>query len=165
MRTWGVVLTATGVCAALLTAGAVAVHRLTAAADHDDRACTQQAQAEAAALRTGRDWTAEDIPGIGDYLEIHWQAGTLGVACSRAPGPTDWRAEGVVRLRDTDAAGFAGWPAATGTPPVRDTLRPFVPDGVRWRHGGGFPRQQKGRDVDLYVDPDRAVAWFTIGTA
>ncbi|MDG6105078.1 hypothetical protein [Dactylosporangium aurantiacum] len=165
MRTRTVVLIAGGLCAAALAAGMVAVDRLAAAADREDRTCTQQAQADAAAIRTGRDWTADDVPGIGDYVEIHWQAGTLGVPCSRAPGPTDWRAEGVLRLRDTDAAAFAAWPAATGAPPVRDTLRPFLPEAVRWRHGGDFPRQHKGRTVDLYADPDRAVAWFTVSTA
>jgi hypothetical protein len=164
VRTRGVVVA--GACAAALVAGAfVAVDRLTATADGAEQQCTAQVQASEAAVRTGRDWTSEDIPGIGDYVEIHWQGKTLGSPCSRVPGPTDWQAEGVLRLRDTDTGGFATWTAATVTPKVRDALLPFVPDGVRWRHGGGFPQHVKGNQVDLYVDPDLAVAWFTVTTS
>jgi hypothetical protein len=154
-----------GACAAaLVAAGIVAVDRLTAA-DGAEQQCTAQVQASEAAVRTGRDWTSEDIPGIGDYVEIHWQGKKLGSPCTRVPGPTDWQAEGILRLRDTDTGGFAGWTAATVAPQVRDTLLPFVPAGVRWRHGGGFPQQVKGHQVDLFVDPDLAVAWFTVTTS
>lgn len=80
------------------------------------------------------------------------------------PGPTDWQAEGVLRLRDTDTGAFAAWAVATVPPTVRDTLRPFVPEGVRWRHSADFPQAVQGGRVDLFVDPERAVAWFSFET-
>lgn len=164
VRTRSVLLTVAGLCAAALAGGAIVVDRLNDAAAEDERTCTQQLQAELAAVRTTREWTSADIPGVGDYVEIHWQSDPPGNPCSRAPGPTDWVYEGVLRLRDTDTGAFAGWAPATDTPLVRDALRPFVPEGVRWRHGGGYPQRVNGRDVDLYVDPDLAVAWFVLGT-
>ncbi|MEV4516296.1 hypothetical protein AB0K00_45955 [Dactylosporangium sp. NPDC049525] len=161
MRTRTVVLTIAGVCVVALAAGVIVAQRLEAATK-DERDCTDQLQVDVSAVRTAREWTSEDIPGVGDYVEIHWQADTPGSPCSRAPGPTDWQYEGVLRLRDTDTAAFAAWPAATGAPSVRDALRSFVPAGVHWRHGGGFPQSVHGRVVDLYVDPDLAVAWFSL---
>lgn len=164
--TRSVLLTVAGLCAAALIAGVIVVNRL---GDDDAQAgnsCDEQVEADATGVHTTRDWTSTDIPGVGDYVEIHWQADPDGNPCGRAPGPTDWAYEGVLRLRDTDidTGAFAAWPPATDTPLVRPALRPFVPEGARWRHGGGYPQRVKGRNVDLYVDPDHAVAWFILST-
>ena len=40
-------------------------------------------------------------------------------------------------------------------------LVPFVPPGVRWRHSVNYASQfQHGQWGDLYLDPDKAVAFF-----
>jgi hypothetical protein len=160
VRKWGIALTIAAVCVAGVL---IAVNRVTAAQDRDKQDCLRQLQLDETAVRTGRDWTSEHIPGVGDYVDIHWQAEALGNPCSTAPGPTDWVYEGVLQLRDTDTPAFAAWPAAPpGLPPVRDALQAFVPAGVRWRHDGQFPQRVQKHNVDLYVDPDLAVAWFSI---
>ncbi|WP_326999842.1 hypothetical protein OHA72_32495 [Dactylosporangium sp. NBC_01737] len=164
MRTRSVVLVIALACAALVAGTVIAVDQFTAEADNTEQECTAALQADQAKVRTTRDWTSKDIPGIGDYVEIHWQGEKLGSPCSRVPGPTDWQAEGVLRLRDTDTGAFAAWAVATVPPTVRDTLRPFVPEGVRWRHSADFPQAVQGGRVDLFVDPERAVAWFSFET-
>ncbi len=167
VRTRNVLLTVAGLVAVALVAGSIVVDRLGDDDAQDARTCDQPAQTDPTAVRTTREWTSADIPGVGDYVEIHWQSDSPGGAdCSRVPGPTDWEYEGVLRLRDTDVdtGAFAAWPPATDTPLVRPALKQFVPEGVRWRHGGGYPQRVKNRNVDLYVDPDHAVAWFILST-
>ena len=116
---------------------------------------------------------ATDLPDLGEYLDIHWQARALGNPCLRAPGPIDWMYEGVVQLRP-DAANLLAakyeWQVVTGVassgadgPLVWPALASFVTAGTRWMHSDAYdaaPHQSRWRR--LYLDPDHAVAMFVL---
>jgi hypothetical protein len=107
-------------------------------------ACADQLKADEAKVQTTRWDPANDLPDLGQYLAIHWQARALGNPCSQAPGPTDWMYEGVVQLRPEDARSLAGkyeWQVVTGAtslvspgPQVWPALASFVTADVRWMH-------------------------------
>src|SRR6185503_3604845 len=112
--------------------------------------CAAQLAEDQAKVRTNREWTEQDLPGLGGYTAVHWQARAAGNPCSRAPGPTDWRYQGVLLLTREDAGELAGrfdWRevAASPSPDLLDApaemwpaLVPFVPDGVRWLHSDEY---------------------------
>ncbi|SCG73902.1 hypothetical protein [Micromonospora inositola] len=136
------------------------------AGEAEQRDCAAQVAADEAKVRTDRVWTGQDVPGIGDYAEIHWQVDFPSFACSRAPGPTDLVYQGVVRLAPADARALGEayrWqpaPAATqdfGKPPpmvVWPGLAPYVPDGVRWLRS---PEYDDSNRATVQLDPDRAL--------
>ncbi|MEU8254231.1 hypothetical protein AB0C06_08200 [Micromonospora inaquosa] len=119
----------------------------TAAAD-ETRGCQEQRQADEEKVRVSRWESPEELPFVGEYSEIHWQARALGNPCSRAPGPTDWEYQGVIVLRPEDAhrlaEQFAFVPFASIDPAellhshtptdVRPDLVPFLPTKPRWLH-------------------------------
>lgn len=164
----GGVLAAAGVVAAMVRVGADA-----------DRSCVATSQADEAKIRTDR-WQslAEDLPEIGDYVEIHWQARAAGDTCSRASGPTDRRYQGLVRLQPQDARALADgydWQpvAATASPGTYqwDTpaqmwpaLTAFSPAEPHWLHSGAYAKAhfQHGRWGDLYLDPAAGFAFFVL---
>ncbi|WP_346534481.1 hypothetical protein [Micromonospora sp. DPT] len=129
-----------------------------------DRACPDQFAADKARIRTERGFPAEQVPGLGDFLDVHWQVDTEANPCSRVPGPTDWRYQGVVRLRPADARALTAaytWEAAGTEPAVWPGLSAYVPAGVRWRHSTRYDESAAGsRHIELHLDPDRAVALF-----
>ncbi|MCG5443610.1 hypothetical protein NIE79_001746 [Micromonospora sp. NIE79] len=119
----------------------------TAAVD-ETRGCQEQRQADEAKVRVSRWDSPEELPHVGEYSEIHWQARALGNPCSRAPGPTDWEYQGVIVLRPEDAhrlaEQFTFVPFASIDPAelvhshtptdVRPDLVPFLPAKPRWLH-------------------------------
>ncbi|WP_146766154.1 hypothetical protein [Micromonospora saelicesensis] len=119
----------------------------TAAVD-ETRGCQEQRQADEAKVRVSRWESPEDLPHVGEYSEIHWQARALGNPCSRVPGPTDWEYQGVIVLPPEDAhrlaEQFAFVPFASIDPAellhshtptdVRPDLVPFLPNKPRWLH-------------------------------
>jgi hypothetical protein len=123
--------------------------------------CAEQKAADEAKVRTARWDPPAQLADLGEYLEIHWQARALGDPCSRAPGPTDWTYQGVVKLRPEDARTLAakpGWQPAT--PDVWPALVEFVPTVAVWQradNGGAGPR--------IYLDAANATALFTINTS
>ena len=127
-----------------------------------ERDCAAQVAAEEAKVRTDRHWTAQNVPGIGDYAEIHWQVDHPSFACSRAPGPTDSRYQGIVRLAPADAralaAGYPWTPVAGGAAEVWPALSAYVPAEVRWRRS---PAYDEGTRASVQFDPDRALLLFT----
>jgi hypothetical protein len=146
--------------------------------------CQNKVEAAEAKLRTDRRWTERDIPGIGNYREIHWQVRALGHPCPRAPGPTDYAYQGIVFLRPADAAALArryDWaPVATsGSSGQSDKEKPsglsrmspplarLAPAGVRWRHSEQYAENgvALADSPDLYLDPDHSVAFFTLHTS
>ncbi|MGN9893967.1 hypothetical protein [Micromonospora sp. L31] len=131
-----------------------------------DRTCPDQLAADTAEIRTDRGFPAENVPGLGDFLDVHWQVDTEANPCSRGPGPTDWVYQGVVRLRPADARALAAaypWEPATAEPAVWPGLSPYLPAGVRWRHSAAYDESAAGsRHLELHLDPDRAVALFRL---
>ncbi|MER6592270.1 hypothetical protein ABT214_10515 [Micromonospora purpureochromogenes] len=131
-----------------------------------DRACPDRLAADKAEVRTDRGFPAEHLPGLGDFLDVHWQVDTEANPCSRVLGPTDWMYQGVVRLRPADARALAAaypWEPATAEPAVWPGLSPYVPAGVRWRHSAAYDEGAAGsRHIELHLDPDRAVALFRL---
>ncbi|HEU5108290.1 MAG TPA: hypothetical protein VFT95_07010 [Micromonosporaceae bacterium] len=168
-RGWALTILA-GLAAAL---AAVVVAIVVVAVAAPDPSCADKLKADEAKVRTSRWEPAEDLPGLGQYVEIHWQARALGDPCSRAPGPTDWTYQGVVRLRPADARSLAGryeWqPVVAASSSAADVMRvwpalsPFVASDVRWLHNDSYdemPPQVRWRR--LYLDPDRALALFVL---
>ncbi|MET8362818.1 hypothetical protein ABZU53_04505 [Micromonospora sp. NPDC005194] len=119
----------------------------TAAVD-ETRGCQEQRQLDEAKVRVSRWEPPDELPFIGDYSEIHWQARALGNPCSRMPGPTDWEYQGVIILRPEDAHRLAErfeFVSFTNIDPaelihshtptdVRPDLAPFLPTKPQWLH-------------------------------
>jgi hypothetical protein len=164
-------------CAIIALAGAALMAGCTEAgqAGEPASACQASLRADEAKVRTERWDPPTELPDLGEYLEIHWQARAAGDPCDRAPGPTDWRYQGVVKLKPADAKALAeqyDWGAveASADPNDPDTpaqlwdaLKPFVPADVRWRHSRIYDQEEPQiRWRTFYFDPDRAVAWFAL---
>lgn len=154
---------------AVLVAAGVAGCTEAGKAAEPPSACQASVQAGEAKVRTERWDPPAELPDLGDYLEIHWQARAAGDPCDRAPGPTDWVYQGVVKLRPDDARKLAEqyeWGAASELDPpgpMWDALKPFVPDGVVWRRSRIYDQEEPQiRWRNLSFDPDRAVAWFAL---
>ncbi|QLQ35603.1 hypothetical protein [Micromonospora robiginosa] len=158
-RSWFLVLAA-GLAVALLAACG-GVLWLLSAGDGEDTDCAARVAAEEAEVRTDRRWTEQDVPGIGAYPEIHWQVDYPSFACSRAPGPTDRRYQGVVRLAPADARALAAaytWAPVTGAAPALwPALAGYVPDGVRWERSA----DHDAGTTEVFLDPARALLLFT----
>lgn len=168
--------------AVALVLAASAVAALSRAhADTGGRNCPAEVEARETQVHADRSWTEHDLPGIGEYIEVHWQIHATGDPCIRVPGPTDWHYQGVVRLRPTDATALAhkyqDWRRVpTPASPSPDdyewdtpsqmwpALAPFVPTGVRWMHSARYASSefQGSRWGDLYLDPDRSLAFFVL---
>jgi hypothetical protein len=115
--------------------------------------CRAKLEASAAVVRTDHHWTDQHVPGIGNYVDIHWQARALGNPCSRAPGPTDWQYQGLVQLAAPDAAALAksrDW-QPSAAPPAWPALAALIPAGTTW-----------SRAADVYFEPNRALLLFTL---
>jgi hypothetical protein len=135
--------------------------------------CADQLKVDESKVHTTRWDPATDLPDLGEYFEIHWQAHAVGNPCLRAPGPTDWMYEGVVQLRPDTVRALAGkyeWHSVTDVaslgpdgPQVWQALASFVTTGTRWMHSDAYdqaPLQSRWRH--LYLDPDHAVAMFVL---
>jgi hypothetical protein len=142
-----------------------------AACTSSGKSCADNVAAGEAKVRTTTWEDAADLPGLGEYTEIHWQVDALGNPCSRAPGPTDWAYQGVVRLRPDDARALAAayeWQPIAVDPPdnpveVWPALATYVPADAGWLRSDAYdelPPQIKWRR--LYFDPDRGVALFVL---
>lgn len=133
----------------LVVVGFIAVAILSVSDDPDEvSACQESVHAEEAKIRTDPWNPPEDMPDLGDYLEIHWQVRALGNSCTRVPGPTDWAYQGVVKLRPEDAQRLAEryefvpytsvdlneLPDSTTPSDVWPALVPFLPSEPRWLH-------------------------------
>ncbi|MFC4016446.1 hypothetical protein ACFOW4_00565 [Micromonospora sp. GCM10011542] len=116
------------------------------------RTCEESAALSAAKVRTDLGELAEEVPGLGEPVEIHWQVRVRGNPCSRVPGPTDRAYQGVVTLRPQDARrlseqhGFTPFSAIdpgeldhSSTPAdVWPDLVPFLPPEPRWRYSASY---------------------------
>jgi hypothetical protein len=139
--------------------------------------CPASLKADEAKVRTSRWEFPEDLPGIGDYVEIHWQLRAAGNPCARAPGPTDWHYQGVIRLRPEDARALVArydWQPFEASP-SSDTrsfdtpaqawasLAPFTSAEARWLHSDRYDQQDPQRRWRrVYLDPDRALVFFAL---
>jgi hypothetical protein len=146
-------------------AAAVQVLLLGAGVSACDSCAGEVADAEAK-VHTDRRWTEQDLPGIGQYVEVHWQGRALGDACSRVPGPTDWEYQGLVRMRAEQAqsllAAYEWTVAAPG--PLWPALQPLVPAGVEWQRSERYEEalDGQGRPADVYLSPGDALVYFSI---
>ncbi|MFI7213485.1 hypothetical protein ACIBP4_18740 [Micromonospora maritima] len=159
-RSW--LLAASSALGVVLLAACGGAFRLARSADTGERDCAARVAAEEATIRTDRRWTDRDVPGVGAYPEIHWQVDYPSFACSRAPGPTDLRYQGVVRLAPADARALATtyvWTPGTGAAPeVWPGLGGYVPDGVRWRRSADH---DAAGTAEVWFDPARSLLLFT----
>jgi hypothetical protein len=175
------VATVVSLLTALLVAGLVAVGfaiaSLTGLELTSRATCNRSMEADEAKVRTDRWEPADDIPGLGEYVEIHWQLRAAGDPCSRGPGPTDWQYQGIIHLRPNDAQALAArydWQplAPSPSPGVDDldtpaqvwpSLEPFVPAGARSLHNDSYDEQRpQVHWRRVYLDQDRAVAFFAL---
>lgn len=143
------VLGASAAMMLLVVVGCVAAAILSVSDDPDEvSACQESVHAGEAKVRTDRWDSPEEMPDLGDYPEIHWQVRALGNPCTRAPGPTDWAYQGVVKLRPEDARRLAEryefvpyasvnldeLPHSSSPADAWPALVPFLPTESRWLH-------------------------------
>ncbi|MFD8429799.1 hypothetical protein ACFV1R_19580 [Streptomyces coelicoflavus] len=105
------------------------------------------------------------FPELGDVAGVEWTGEVLGKRRSSAPGPTDVRMSGVVRLTDADASRLSEeyvWQDGPGTPVVSSLLRPRVPESTRWQTSAEFTAVvTRGRySAAFHADFDRQVIVF-----
>jgi hypothetical protein len=115
--------------------------------------CGAKMDASAAVVRTDHRWTDQQVPGIGNYVDVHWQARALGNPCSRVPGPTDWQYQGLVRLSAPDATALVksrDWQPSIA-PPAWPGLAALIPSGSTW-----------SRAADVDFDQNHALLFFTL---
>ncbi|BFU46692.1 hypothetical protein KRMM14A1004_49290 [Krasilnikovia sp. MM14-A1004] len=165
--------------AALVVIGGVAAFgRWLGAAERQEAAACQQSVHEAEGkLRTDRWDPPSDLPDLGNYPEIHWQAHSLGCPCSRAPGPTDFAYQGVVRLKSDDAARLTKQfefvpfesldPASLvnlSTPAeVWPELRPHLPSDARWLYSESYDEAGSSpRWRSAFLDLDHQTLLFML---
>ncbi|KUL27127.1 hypothetical protein ADL15_36115 [Actinoplanes awajinensis subsp. mycoplanecinus] len=143
-----------------------------------DESCDTSVDGANETVYTAHRWTEDQLPGIGDYLEVHYHVTVLGTPCDRnVPGPTDMRYEGLIRLRPADADELAGeydWKplpsGATftfGTPDdMWPRLAPFAPAGTTWLHSEQYAQTTSTGPLpgDLFLSADRATAYFLLST-
>ncbi|MER6754155.1 hypothetical protein ABT235_08260 [Micromonospora echinofusca] len=161
----------------LVVVGCAGVAILTVSDDPDETpACRDSVRAEEAKVRTDRWAPPEDLPDLGDYPEIHWQLRASGDPCSRAPGPTDWAYQGVVRLRPADARtlaqryGFVPYaPAEPDQPPLTSpadawpALAPRLPAAPRWLHSRAYDEANPAtRWRTAFLDVEHRTLFFTL---
>jgi hypothetical protein len=163
-----------GIIVAIGTAAGVAWFTISVVDPHPSSlSCADQAKVDEAKVRTTRWDPATDLPDLGDYSEIHWQAHAVGNPCIRMPGPTDWTYQGVVQLSPDAARALASkyeWQVVTGVAsPSADNLQvwlalaSYIPAGIQWMHSDAYdaaPPQSRWRQ--LYLDPDHAVVMFSL---
>ncbi|MGA5308387.1 hypothetical protein [Micromonospora taraxaci] len=135
----------------------------------ETRGCQESLKADEAEVRVSRWESPEDLPNIGEYSEIHWQARALGNPCSLVPGPTDWEYQGVAVLRPQDARTLAEQfefvPFSADKPAellhsrtpadAWPGLVPFLPAESRWLHSQAYDEtlpSSGGRVVFLDVE-------------
>ncbi|MEU2662266.1 hypothetical protein [Micromonospora sp. NPDC007220] len=142
----------------------------------DTPECRESVRAEEAKVRTNRWDPPQELPDLGDYLEIHWQVHSLsGEPCGRAPGPVDWAYQGVVRLRPEDARTLAQRydfvpyaPAAkaphSGSPAdAWPALAPFLPAAPRWLHSRAYDEATPStRWRTAFLDVEHRTFFFTL---
>ncbi|BCY13717.1 hypothetical protein [Actinoplanes sp. L3-i22] len=118
---------------------------------------------------TAHRWTAKDLPGIGDYPEVHYRVAITGGPCDRgAPASPDKAYQGVIRLRPEDAAALGAdydW-TPVAAPDIRPDLAAFVPAGSAWRHSARYAEAKAAGPLrgDLYLSADGSTAYFELRT-
>lgn len=118
-------------------------------------------------VRDDHRFTDQDVPGIGDYLELHWFARALGDPCSRAPGPTDVQYFGLAQLRPASVSALSTtyhWSPSL-PPQLPPALASSLPADLEWQHSGDYPTTAAGRTVTLSFEPAHALVYFVLTTS
>ncbi|GAA4589710.1 hypothetical protein BJY16_008987 [Actinoplanes octamycinicus] len=139
--------------------------------------CQTEVDAALEHVYTARRWTETDLPGIGDYLEVHYHLTEAGLPCEeRGPEEGDWGYQGVLRLRPADGAALAaaydwaplqGQDFRYGTPAqMWPGLAPFVPADPGWLHSDKYARLKSTGEKrgDLFLSADHSTAYFVLHT-
>lgn len=140
--------------------------------DAEARQCLESMATTAQEVHTERWYPPDELLDLGAYQEIHWQV-RGSVHCEGVPDVTDYRHQGVVRLRPEDARAVARKMAAlrddadtaSSAVPVEvwPGLAGFVPPGVRWQHSRRYDGSLNlDRRRQLYVDPKAAIGLFIV---
>ncbi|MEH1129688.1 hypothetical protein [Micromonospora sp. CPCC 206061] len=128
--------------------------------------CADDVADAEAEVHTDHRWTEEDVPGIGQYVEVHWQTRARGNPCSRAPGPTDWHYQGVARMRADEAQALLKAYEWTATSPAKmwPALQSLVPADAQWLHSEGYAKAHDtpASGSEIYLSPDNALVYFTL---
>jgi len=144
----------------VVAACAGAVFWLDRDADRDQATCTSQVQGFEQTVQDSRKWTEKEIPGIGDYLEVHWLGKPGSDPCSRAPGPTDWYYQGFARLRPQDATALQAAKEWKPQAPeqIWPGLLPYAPATPQWLRA----RNDTNFRGDLHLDPATGTLFFSL---
>lgn len=101
----------------------------------------EAAVSAAPGIRRDEGPVRQRFPELGDVAGAEWTGEVLGSGRSSAPGPTDVRMSGVVRLTDADASRLSEeyvWQDGPGAPVVSSLLRARVPQSTRWQTSADF---------------------------
>jgi hypothetical protein len=88
--------------------------------------CEKSVAADEAAVHTDHHLTAVDLPGVGDYPQVHWMDHAGSDPC-RGIGPTEWTYQDVIVMQPADARALldrSDWFVFSSTPPGSSTPSP-----------------------------------------
>ncbi|MFE5602860.1 hypothetical protein ACFQ8O_27190 [Streptomyces coelicoflavus] len=126
---------------------------------------SKTAVSAAPGIRRDEGPVRQRFPELGDVAGVEWTGEVLGSGRSSAPGPTDVRMSGVVRLTDADASRLSEeyvWQDGPGAPVVSSLLRSRVPRSTRWQTSTDFTADvTRGRySATFHADFGRQVIVF-----
>jgi hypothetical protein len=140
-----------------------------------DESCDASVDGAEETVYTARRWTDEQLPGIGEYPEVHYHITIPGTPCGRnGPAPDDMRFEGLIRLRPADAARLAvayDWQPLAGQPlefggpaEMWPRLAPFAPAEPGWLHSEAYARLKSTGPLpgDMFLSADKTTAYFVL---
>jgi hypothetical protein len=144
----------------------------------EENGCQAQVAGANETVYTAHRWTEADLPGIGDYAEVHYHVTIAGTPCDRGlPAPADKSYEGLIRLRPADADKLAAqydWAPVSpgdeftyGAPATMwAELAPFSPVDPGWLHSASYARLKSTGPLrgDLFLSADRSTAYFVLST-
>lgn len=137
--------------------------------EREDDFCGDQVAEVNETVYTAHRWTEKDLPGIGDYDEVHYRVAIAGTPCRRgAPAAADKSYQGVIRLRPEDAAKLAAdydW-APVAAPEIWAGLEKFVPADPGWLGSADYSKTEPTGPLrgDLLLSADRSTAFFLLST-
>ncbi|MFE5023485.1 hypothetical protein ACFRAO_09260 [Streptomyces sp. NPDC056656] len=153
----------------LVVAAAASVIALTGcgsgAATSADTSRAAASDSKDGALRHDRQPVADRFPELGDFTSVVWASDVLGQDSRGAPGPSDVRMSGVVRLtaaQSEDLRKRYAWHSTPERPDVVEHLASHVPQAGEWKDSDDFTEAVTGGrySASFSVDFGRGVAVF-----
>jgi hypothetical protein len=108
-------------------------------------------------------WTDRQVPGLGQYRELHWEETVPGAGCRTTRGEVEVYGVAQLRPEDTRALerryrwqpGGTGWLSPQAVPRA---LKVLVPQGTQWRSAEGYAGAPA---AGLLLAPGHNLAFFS----